>query len=167
MHQTSIDHMKDFFNFYVKRGSSVLDVGARKVGTQEAAFRTLAQSFGCFYTGMDIVKGQNVDLVCENPYKWDIKTGSYDVVISGSTFEHIDLFWMVFREMVKITKPGGVLCIIAPSTGPMHSFPVDCWRFTSGSMHALAKWGDVKLIDTTIDVDTKWNDCVGIFRKEK
>ena len=69
--------------------------------------------------------------------------------------------------MVRILKPGGYMCILAPSTGPTHDFPVDCWRFTNGSMVALAKWGNIKLLDTTIDIETKWNDCMGIFGKEK
>lgn len=165
MHQTSINHMREFFNWYVKPGSSVIDIGSRKIGIQETGYKTIAMDFNCPYIGLDIKKGHNVDIVSDNPYHLPIENNAYDVCISGSVFEHSEFFWTLFEEMVRITKPKGLICVIAPSVGPLHDFPVDCWRFQRGGMKALAKWGDVKLLDTIIDVNTKWNDCVGMFRK--
>ena len=81
------------------------------------------------YSGLDVEKGPNVDIVVENPYDWEIPDSSYDVVISGQAFEHIEFFWLTFLEMARVLKPQGLIILIAPSRGPQHRYPVDCWRF--------------------------------------
>jgi predicted SAM-dependent methyltransferase len=48
------------------------------------------------YTGLDIEKGPNVDLVLDDPYKLPFENNSIDVVISISTFEHTDFFWLSY-----------------------------------------------------------------------
>lgn len=92
-------------------------------------------------------EGPNVDIVPKNLYNWDeIKDDSYDVVISGQAFEHIEFFWLTMSEMVRVLKKDGILCIIAPNGFDEHRYPVDCWRFFTDDLVALARYTCIDII---------------------
>jgi len=123
------------------------------------------------YIGIDMEAGPNVDIVCSNR-KTPFDSKSVDVVISTSCFEHDSCFWMTFLEMCRIIKPGGLIYINAPSAGPYHGYPGDCWRFYKDSWKSLEAWAlensySLELIESYIDnrnIDL-WHDSVGIFKK--
>ncbi|CAH6418203.1 Hypothetical protein HVR_LOCUS70 [uncultured virus] len=122
------------------------------------------------YTGVDQCEGPNVDIVCNCHDLSSLGETKYDVVVSSSCFEHDPLFWRTFKQMVKICKPGGLIYINAPSTGPYHGHPGDCYRFYADSWQALADYVNekqlqVELIETYIDPNGLWKDSVGIYRK--
>uniref|UniRef100_A0A6M3LFD6 Putative methyltransferase n=1 Tax=viral metagenome TaxID=1070528 RepID=A0A6M3LFD6_9ZZZZ len=173
MHASSVRNMREFFKEYSRPGNLVLDVGSQSVMGNASKYKETALGHCCTYKGLDVIEGRNVDIVVPSPYKWAcIKTNSYDIVISGQTFEHIQFFWLTFMEMARVLKPNGYLCLIVPSTGYYHSTPIDCWRFKNDSMQALAAWSvivrrPVSLLDTYIDMTSEWGDCVGVFRKGK
>ena len=166
MHESSIISMKEFFSAYIKEPwGDVLDIGARG----NDSYRKIARDNKCTYVGLDIIKGDNVDIVPKDPYDWKEEIGpeTFSIVISGQAFEHIEFFWLTFKEMVRVLKPGGYICLIVPSRGYYHNQPVDCWRFYGDSMAALAKWGNIKLIRADItDPSAVWGDNRGVFRKE-
>ena len=89
--------------------------------------------------------GPNVDVVLRNPYDWSaIETDSFDVVISGQTFEHIEFFWKTMEEMTRVLNKNGLLCLIAPHGFGEHRYPVDCYRFFTDGMIALAKYVSIE-----------------------
>lgn len=116
-----------------KRGLSVCDIGSCDVN---GSFKPL---FGRHkYLGLDIVDGPNVDVVSEDLYKYPFENETFDVIVSGSTVEHVkDIFkWIV--ELKRILKKNGLICIIAPSVFRMnHPHPVDCWRIYPDGMRFL------------------------------
>lgn len=79
----------------------------------------------CVYTGLDTAPGENVDRVVE-PY--DFGAEQYDVVISGQCLEHVEDTVRWVSAFTRICRPGGLMCIIAPSAQAEHRFPIDCWR---------------------------------------
>jgi SAM-dependent methyltransferase len=104
--------------------------------------------------------------VAADPYHWTmILDNTYDYVISITAFEHIEFPWATFSEMARVTKKDGIIYILAPSTGPMHPNPVDCWKYFPDGMRAFAKWGNVSVIDTSIVANDSWSLCEGIFKK--
>ena len=134
--------MKWFIDNYAskiaKEKIHVLDVGSYDVN---GSYKNLFDSSQYEYTGLDMEEGPNVDLIVENPYDWDkIQTDSFDIVISGQAFEHIEFFWITMSEMTRVLKQGGLLCIIAPNGFGKHRYPVDCYRFFSDGMVALARY---------------------------
>jgi len=162
MHESSLKNMKAFFDTFIKSSASVLDIGSK--GSE--GYRDIALSGNHSYTGLDIEKGGNVGIVVANHYLWkEIRDETYDVVISGQAFEHIEFFWLTFREMVRVLKKGGYMCLIVPSKGDVHRYPFDCWRFYPDSMGALAKWGNVQLVESMTDEKSGWGDCKGVFKK--
>ena len=119
--------------------------------------------------------GPNVDIHVENPYSWkQLKSCSQDIVISGQAMEHIECFWVVMLEIERIMKPGGLCCIIAPSAGPEHRFPVDRWRFYTDGMIVMAKNACLEPLEATTqwepqgyteDRGDRWRDSLLVARK--
>jgi hypothetical protein len=73
--------------------------------------------------------------------------------------------------MIRVLKPGGLIFLIAPSRGPEHRYPQDCWRFYPDGYRALAKFGRCELLEVTTDWEphedagsAPWGDTVGVFR---
>lgn len=142
MHKSSILRMKWFVDQYAsklpRKEVRVLDVGSYDVN---GSYKHLFADAKYLYTGMDIAAGPNVDIVQTNPYDWSaIPTESFDVVISGQAFEHIEFFWITMSEMTRVLKKDGLICVIAPNGFKEHRYPVDCWRFFSDGMLSLARY---------------------------
>ncbi len=51
-----------------------------------------------------------------------------------------------------LQREGGLCCVIAPSGGPEHRYPVDCWRYYTDGFRALARWARLDIVD----VSTEW-----------
>jgi len=146
MHESSINRMKWFIKTYLqeKREYKILDVGSYNVN---GSYKHLFDEKCCFYTGLDMEAGPNVDIVPKQTYKWrEIENDKYDVVISGQALEHIEFFWVTISEIVRVTKKDGIICIIAPNGFEEHRYPVDCWRFFTDGMVALARYYGLEII---------------------
>lgn len=130
----------------------ILDLGSQDVN---GSYRPLFDGKSWRYIGLDMAPGKNVDVVLREPYRWrEIKAGSADVIVSGQTFEHTEFFWLTMREVARALKPRGLLCLIAPSTGVEHRYPVDCWRVYPDGLRAVARYSRLE----TLEVWTQWED---------
>ena len=89
---------------------------------------------------------------------------SFDVVLSGQTFEHNPQFWRTLNEMSRVLSPDGVMVIIVPSTGPVHRYPVDCYRFQPDAMAGWAEAAGLAVVEQWISPFGPWHDNVGVFR---
>lgn len=175
MHQSSYDEMQDFRTRHLAGRELeplvILDVGSMDVnGTYHPLFSAPAWK----YIGLDMEAGPNVDVVLRNPYAWtEITDNAVDVLISGQALEHVEFFWLTMEEIARVLKPGGLCCIIAPSAGVEHRYPVDCWRFYPDGFRALAYYVELDVISVVThwqgrgyadDSDT-WQDSVLICKK--
>lgn len=155
MHQSSYDNMKRFAEVYLKEFSNkklrILDVGSQDVN---GSYKPLFNNSNWEYYGCDMVEGKNVDIVLKDIYNWkDIKSNSFDVVISGQVFEHVEYIWVTILEIARVLKDEGMACIIAPSSGNEHRYPVDCWRIYPDGFKALVKYAGLN----ALEVYTQWN----------
>lgn len=171
MHASSLEHMRDLVARYLDRSRPlhVVDIGSYDVN---GTYRQLFDNLGWAYTGVDLAAGPGVDVSLESPYRFPFKSESADVVISGQAFEHVEFFWQSWLEMLRVLKPGGTILLIAPSRGPEHRHPQDCWRFYPDGYRALAKYGHCELLEVSTDWEphpdpdsSHWGDTVGVFRK--
>ncbi len=153
MHESSKIRMEYFVKTYlsnVKHKMKVIDIGSRDVN---GSHRYLFDSDKFEYVGLDLVPGKNVDIIPKKVYAWtEIQDNSYDVVITNQTFEHIEFFWVTFQEMVRILKPKGLLCIVCPRGFGLHRFPVDCYRFDADGLFALARFGNLKVMHVSTNM---------------
>lgn len=151
----------------------ILDLGSQDIN---GTYKPLFSSPTWKYIGIDAVEGKNVDIVISNPYSWkSISTDYADVFVSGQTFEHIEYIWLTMREIFRVMKPGGLCCIIAPSSGMEHKYPIDCWRIYPDGFKALANYAGFEIIEIStqwedkkyLDGSDMWHDSVLICRKSE
>jgi SAM-dependent methyltransferase len=181
MHTTSYSKMKSFFRAYgaefpVGPGgkSRVLEIGSKSYEGQDS-YRSLIDDSRQEYVGLDLEPGLNVDLVPATPFVWpEIADDSFQICISGQTFEHNPFFWVTASEMARVTAPGGYICLIAPGAGPVHRYPMDCWRFYPDSWSSLCALVGLELVETYWEPDSmvpvlndwgQWRDTMLIARK--
>jgi SAM-dependent methyltransferase len=162
-HESAYRHYRNFLEQRGNPGDLILDVGG-----EGGKFKEIAEELGMVYHDLNRTDSAIVN-VNGREYDWPAHKDYYDLVVSSSTFEHIPMFWLTFKEMVRVLAPGGFIYLNAPSSGPNH-WDWDGWRFRKDSMQALADWGQVKLIDSFEDdlvgCDPTWHDTVGIFQKK-
>lgn len=172
MHTTSLINMKKMMDRiltedFLKEKRTILDYGARIVHNQ-LSYRSLIENKNNInYIGLDIEPGIGVDVIMTDIYKAPLEDNSVDVILSGQMFEHCEFFWLTINDMARILKKGGYLLLIAPSSGGVHRYPVDCWRFYPDAYKALEKWSNPKLelVDSWQDSEGDWKDQVGMFKK--
>ena len=171
MHQSSRDAMARALNRFVYGrqlpsnpggGINILDVGSYDVN---GTYRDYFTHPRFDYTGVDLEDGPNVDVVLSRPDSIPFDTGSVGLVISGQMLEHAPRFWEVFGEMARVLSPGGIMIVIAPSAGPEHRYPVDCYRYLPDSFQALGNDNGLTIVDIHINRWGPWFDLVGVFQK--
>ena len=175
MHPTAMNSGRMFFETYSatfanRQNSKIVEIGSQNVN---GSLREVAPA-GIEYLGIDFVHGDGVDMVLESPYSLPLEDNSVDIVVSSSCFEHSEMFWVVFLEIMRILKPDGLFYLNVPSNGPFHRYPVDCWRFYPDSGNALVTWAKRNGIDATLlesytsnQSGGMWNDFVAVFLKDE
>lgn len=169
MHASSLENMRICFDrfiatapYFVEENVVVVDVGGADVN---GGYKNVFSDPKFHYMTVDLSEGQGVDIVLEDPYRLPFADNSVDVVLSGQMLEHCEFFWLSFAEMMRIVKPTGHMILIAPSAGPIHRYPVDCYRFYPDAYYALAKYANCKALDVWLDERGPWRDLVGVFSK--
>ena len=176
MHKSSFQKMERFVSKLDfpngKSISRVLDFGSQCVN---GSYKELFDPGVWEYVGVDQAPGENVDLVLSDPYRWaEIDNESFDLLISGQALEHVEYPWIVFEEFFRVMKKGSLCCVIAPSSGPEHRYPLDCWRFYGDGMRALCKHAKLTCLECRTDGDDDdsdeesrvWKDTILIAQKQ-
>ena len=168
--------MSDFVQKYLQPRRAqplvILDLGSQDFN---GSYRSLFENPPWQYVGLDMAAGKNVDIVLRDPYHWrEVTSESADVIVSGQTFEHTEFFWLSIREIARALKVGGLLCLIAPSAGDEHRYPVDCWRVYPDGLRAAARYAGLETIEAWTQWENlpqydnesnKWHDSVLVARK--
>lgn len=184
MHASQYNHMAQSMAKYLPkdRHLDVLELGSGASPNQTVTHRSLFDGVDHNYVGVDVRPAPNVDRLMQRPYSIPARSGSVDVVVAGSVFEHVPFFWASILELARVLRPNGLLFATVPSRGHKHS-PVDCWRMYPDGMRAIAAASRLTLLDVhthfpprtsednrhdypRIDVETDyWGDTVAVFRK--
>ena len=156
MHQSSFDKMAAFRARYLTgretESLTILDLGSQDIN---GSYRPLFTVPAWKYVGVDLAAGANVDVVLADPYDWrEIAPESADVIVAGQTFEHTEFFWETARQITRALKRNAIVCIIVPSSGPEHRYPVDCWRMYPDGLRAIARYAGLHILEA----ETQWED---------
>lgn len=162
MHASSLQRMQEFAGTLPNTPLLIADVGGLDVNGSYRNIFDRTDRPDWKYVGMDLRPGLNVDILLSSSEDYsNVESNKYDVVISGQTLEHVERPWKFIPELVRILKPGGTICVIAPNTWPFHQEPIDCWRIFPHGMAVLFKDAGLMIMSTTM-VE---NDTIGIGRK--
>lgn len=177
MHPSAMNFSRLFFETYgenLPAGSKIVDIGAQNVN---GSIKDVCPGH-YQYIGVDFVEAEGVEIILNDAYSFPFENESIDAIVCSSCFEHSEMFWLVFNEMLRILKPSGLIYINAPSNGYIHRWPVDCWRFYPDAGNALVTWAkrsgfDPVLLESFIGhrhantVEGAWNDFVAVFAKSR
>jgi SAM-dependent methyltransferase len=143
----------------------VADIGAYDVNGN---LRGLFQRPEWGYVGCDMAAGPNVDLVLPSSHDWpNLASASFDAVVSVSTLEHTLRPWLVVKEIARIVKPGGLVCLTAPYAWQFHEHPIDCWRIYPDAMRTIMGDAGLDVIETRMVSAGTWiGDTIGIGRRK-
>jgi len=171
VHRTAVANAKLFFDTYLRDAGRATVV---EIGSQNVNGSIKGQFPGVSYIGVDFAAGKDVDVVLQDPYSLPFHDDYADAVVTSSCFEHSEFFWLTFLECARVLKPGGLIYLNVPSNGPVHGYPVDCWRFYPDAGRALGRWAQrnghdvIELESYTSDQEEgRWNDFVAVFLKDQ
>lgn len=139
-HETMRDNL--FKHSFLSSKSLVMDLGSYDVNGN---FKDL---FSCDYVGVDIDDGPNVDVVMPSEYVIPIRDNYFDLLISGSCFEHCRNPFKLMKEAVRVLKPDGLVIVMVPYFITIHKYPIDCWRFLPDGMNSLFEESRLQTIET-------------------
>lgn len=118
-------------------GSSILDAGAG-----ESVYKKLFSH--CDYKAIDLAVGEsrwnytNLDYV--GPLDdMPIKDELFNVVLCTQVLEHLEWPRESVKEMHRVLKPGGKLCMTVPMAQNEHQTPYDFFRYTSYGLESICK----------------------------
>jgi hypothetical protein len=105
-----IQLLKNTFPSYFSN-SNILEVGSLNING------SIRQFFdNCNYIGIDVGEGSGVDVVCNGEeYQGDDKF--FDMTVSCECFEHNPQWVETFRNMVRMTKPLGLVVMTCATVG--------------------------------------------------
>ena len=179
MHSSAKLNMENFFSVYLEKFNNpkILDFGSQSLSDHIGAKDVLNKmNINYEYTGLDIEKGNNVDIVLKDPYLFkEIPDSTYDIIISTSVLEHVEFFWLTYLEILRILKPEGLFYLNVPSNGDFHRWPQDCWRFYPDSGNALINWAKRNnykpiLLESFVSnqyLECAWNDYISVTLKDE
>lgn len=172
MHKNSHSKMEWFKNTYLNVNNKlrILDIGSLD-DKGNYNYSDIFDEKNWKYVGLDTKEGNNVDIVITDIYNWfEIEDNSYDVIISGQLFEHLEFFWLTMIQIERVLKPGGKICIIVPSAGHKHDGDrLNCYRFHEDGLKAMAKYVDLEIIHASVDNRPEakpWLDACLVARKK-
>lgn len=173
MHPSAMQNCQQFFDCYGSYIDAHANVRVIEIGAQDVNGSLRSTCPPHFeYVGVDFIAAKGVDVVLTDPYALPFEDESADVVMSSSCFEHSEMFWLVFLEIMRVLKPGGLFYLNAPSGGSFHRFPVDCWRFYPDSGRALIAWAkrnglSPAMLESYVQSGGDWADYVAVFLKDE
>ncbi len=90
------------------------------------------------YVGMDILEGENVDVVGDaHELSEHFPPESFRAVFAISVFEHLLMPWKVAVELNRVLEPGGTVFVGTHQSFPLHERPWDFWRYTDEGWSAI------------------------------
>ena len=150
--------------------SSLIELGSR--ARSGNSYRSLFPSISN-YTGVDLVAGDNVDIIADLHVLSRAVKSQYDFAFSVSVFEHLLMPWVAAVELNSVLVDGGVAYIQSHPTWPLHDEPWDFFRFSKNAWHGIfnsltgfevldtaygleANVVPVSILDNVYDRDTKF-----------
>lgn len=115
-HIDQINFIKEFKEYYLKENFNknvhILEIGSLDInGNMRSLF-----NFSEKYTGIDLIKGPNVDIIMDGS-KIDQLNEKFDLVMSCECFEHAKNWQIIFEKMCQVAKKDSFVIISVASTG--------------------------------------------------
>jgi SAM-dependent methyltransferase len=111
----------------------LIDIGGR----DRSRFDYSSLFPGIDVTVLDILPGDNVDIVADAHDLSQLPANGFDAAMSVSVFEHLMMPWAVIPQLNRVLRDGGLVLVSTHQTLGMHDLPWDFWRFSDTAWDAL------------------------------
>lgn len=166
MHDSSLTNMRLCVDRFLEPPEThplnILDVGG---GDFNGNYRSVFACPANYFTA-DLDPSLDPDVAVRADGTINLASECVDLTLSGQMLEHCEDPVYTFSEMARVTAVGGHIFLIAPSAGPYHAYPLDCYRFYEDSYRVFAKRTGLRLVSLFKDDKGPWNDLVGVFAKD-
>ena len=111
--QQVIQHFPGFFS------GKVIDIGSNDINGGPHKYVNASE-----YVGVDLGPGTNVNLVSRGE-EVQLPSGYFDVAMSSECFEHAPTWRAILLNMIRMTRPGGLVAFSCATTGRPEHEPLD------------------------------------------
>ena len=148
---------------HFKDGMKVLEVGPEKKGS---TYRTrIDEEVNYFTADIRVPMGIHSGAIACSETQIDAVDCSFDIVFACNVLEHVRRPWLWVPELARITRPGGMVALVAPVTFGKHRCPYDCWRvLPDGARVLLEDAGLVAIFARLCNIHEDCQDLVAIGR---
>jgi hypothetical protein len=140
-----------------KRDPIVWELGTKRSVPERSTMHKQWVPHAKQFLGIDVSLGLDVDIVAD-VHRLDVEpsvveaitsrtTQSPDIVISCSTFEHLDRPWIAAQAIWRAMKNGGLIFVQAHQSFPLHAYPNDMWRYTIESLSMIFRDAGFDIVD--------------------
>ena len=142
-----VDLIAGFYNEYLKQytGGKLLDLGCGKVPLY-GAYREFITESTCVDWQDSIHGSEFIDVWTDLNQPLPFPDHEFNTIILSDVLEHIcqpDLLW---SEMARILKPGGILFLNVPFFYHLHEQPNDYFRFTRFALEKFARTNGFEVV---------------------
>ena len=128
----------------INPNSTILDIGGNIGSFDNKEIKLMLNEHK--YLRLDIDPETNPDILGDAK-KIPMDSGTVDLVIAKSFFEHVTEPWKVIKEIKRVLKLRGILYFYIPFFQRIHASPNDYYRFTeSGLKYHLKDFNNIKII---------------------
>ena len=144
---------------YFKDGMRVLEIAPDDF---PSACRQAVTAGNLIWETLDIAAfvskeyGARLTYLAENPYRYPIADGTFDLVLSANVIEHVPKPWLYVAELARVCKPGGHVITVNPTNWIFHQAPLDCWRIFPDGMRGLYESAGLATVLATYESVEPW-----------
>lgn len=122
----------------VKKAPSVLELGTKRSQAERCTMHRDWVPHAGEFVGSDFDAGLDVDVVADVHKLSDVfGENRFDAIVSCSVFEHVQYPWVAVVELCRVLKQGGLVFVQTHQAFPLHAYPFDYWRFSTGALKTL------------------------------
>jgi|GEM_PF-384156 len=141
-----------YAEIYFQQAGYILEIGPEGYPTYfEKELRKTSghQTYRLLDIASDFISGAEINpnfTLAADPLKYPFDDDTFDIVFSDQVLAHVTYFWDWYRELARITKPGGYLITINSYSYPRCPSPIDAWRIHSDGMIALNQYNHLETV---------------------
>jgi SAM-dependent methyltransferase len=138
------------------KNPKVLELGTKRSKPNRSTMHHDWIPHASSYVGTDFMEGTDVDIVADiHTLSATLGEKSYDIIISCSTFEHVQYPWIAAEEISRTLKTGGLVFVQTHFSFPLHAYPSDYWRFSTEALKTLfSRQLGFEVISSSYDFDS-------------
>ncbi len=137
---------------YFQQAGLILEIGPEGYPTyfeKELKKKGIHQTYLVLDIASNFISGADSNpnfTLSSDPLQYPFEGDTFDIVFSDQVLAHVSYFWDWYKELVRITKPGGYIITINSYSYPSCPSPIDAWRVHSDGMKALNRYNSLETV---------------------